>query len=330
MSKIDLSVAIPVYNNASTLQELLDRLIAVLDPMGISFELILVDDGSTDASWSILQERAARDPRIRPFAMVRNFGSQAAICAAFDQVRGERAICMDADLENCPEDIPALLEPLNHGYDLVCGYRESRSAPWLSRRLPSRLMNAYVRRKTGSAIRDVGCGMRGFQSWVIRDLAAEGEARRLMTPLFLKRARRVAEVPVRTGDKSRAGGHSFLSLLGIAADYYLLTVRRPFLLSGLAALVALGVSIPLLLAGVYAAGSLLLASGALGAMLSLIGEYCQRLYQLAQGLPFYQLRDLDAEAQRAMAPQHEPVRPEAQLRLAPPLATRAPGVEAMR
>lgn len=295
MHSVDFSVVIPVYNNASTLDELVDRLIAVLDPMRISFELIFVDDGSRDASLSILQARAARDPRIRPFALVKNFASQAAVCAGFDQVRGRRALCMDADLENCPEDIPALLEPLDQGYDLVCGFREDRDAPWLTRRLPSWLMNVYVRRQTGTHIRDAGCGMRSFQSWVVRDLAAEGEARRLMTPLFLQRARKVTEVPVHAGAKHTTGGHSFLTLLAIAADYYLLTTRRPFLVSGLVSIAAVIGGSAVLLLGPPLAGLVIAASGLLGMLLSLVGEYCQRLYQLAQGLPFYKLRDLDEE-----------------------------------
>jgi hypothetical protein len=298
---VDLSVVIPVYNNAATLDELVDRLLAVLNALHMRFEIIFVDDGSRDASLSILRARAARDTRIRPFALVRNFGSQAAVCAGFDQVRGRLAMCMDADLENCPEDIPALLEPLGRGYDLVCGYRENRRAPLLTRRLPSWLMNVYVRRQSGTRIRDAGCGMRSFQSWVVRDLAAEGEARRLMTPLFLQRARKVTEVPVRFGAKHTSGGHSFLTLLGIAADYYMLTTRRPFLLSGLASLATAAGGSILLVFGPRLAGLVIAASGALGALVSLVGEYCQRLYQLAQQVPFYKLRDLN---ERAPAPRH--------------------------
>src|SRR4051794_39499103 len=190
MSEPDLSVIVPVYNNASTLTELIDRLVAVLEPTGRSFELIFVDDGSLDESLALLRARAARDPRIRPFALVRNFGSQAAACAALDQVRGRHVVSLDADLENRPEDIPALLAPLEQGYDLVCGYREDRAAPRLTRRLPSALMNAYIRWRTGTTVRDLGCGMRAVQTWVVRGLASEGEGRRLLTPLILGRARR--------------------------------------------------------------------------------------------------------------------------------------------
>lgn len=283
---VDLSVVIPVYNNVATLDELLDRLLAVLEPSGLVFEIVLVDDGSRDASLAVLQARAARDARIQPFGLVRNFGSQAAICAAFDLARGARVIAMDADLENCPEDIPVFLEQLERGYDLVCGYREFRSAPWLTRRLPSVLMNRYVRRQTGTDIHDFGCGMRGFQGWVVRNLAVDGEARRLLTPLFLRRARTIIEVPLRRGAKYKSGGHSFLSLLGMAADYYMLTARRPFLVAGLIALASITSGIVSVLLGHTTAGLVMLVSGLLGLPLSLLGEYFQRLYHLGQGVPF--------------------------------------------
>jgi glycosyltransferase involved in cell wall biosynthesis len=294
---VELSVVIPVYNNAATLDELLDRIVAVVEPMGLAFEVILVDDGSSDRSLAILQARAARDPRIRAFALVRNFGSQSAVCAGFDQVRGRLAMCMDADLENLPEDIPALLEPLGSGYDLTCGYREERSSPWLTRRLPSMLLNAYVRRQTGIQVRDVGCGMRGFKAWVVKDLESEGEARRLLTPVFLRRAHRVTEVPLRHGATRAPGGHSFLTLLGIAVDYYMLTARRPFLVSGLIAAGATAAGIGFLAAGQETRGLVLTCAGLLGGLLSLIGEYGQRLYQLGQGVPFYKLRNLDGDGE---------------------------------
>lgn len=296
MSDVDLSVIIPVYNNAATLDELLDRLVAVLDPLPISFELVLVDDGSRDESFAVLQRRASRDARIRPLALVRNFGSQAAACAALDMVRGRRVMSMDADLENAPEDIPRFLEQLDAGYDLVCGYREGRQAPLLTRRLPSWLMNAWVRRQTGVHIRDLGCGMKGFEAWVARDLAAEGEARRLLPPLVLRRARRVTEVPLSAGASQGSSGHSFLTLLGIAADFYLVSARRPFLVTGLASAGSVATGLVLLVAGPALAGVVIATGGLLGTLLSLVGEYCQRLYQLSQGLPFYKLRDLPDEA----------------------------------
>jgi glycosyltransferase involved in cell wall biosynthesis len=302
---VDLSVVVPVYNNAETLDELIDRMIAVLDPMAIPFELIFVDDGSRDGGLRLLESRADRDPRIRPFALVRNFGSQSAACAGFDLVRGRWVVMLDADLENCPEDIPALLAPLRAGYDLVCGYREHRDAPWLTRRLPSQLMNAYVRRQTGTHIRDVGCGMRACEAWVVKGLEAEGEARRLLTPLFLRRARRVTEVALRPVPRRTPPGHSFFTLLAIALDYYMLTARRPFLVSGTLSLLGIIGGAGMLVLGPRLAGLVVAASGLLGGLLSLVGEYCQRLYQLGQGVPFYELRDRDAERARAEAAERE-------------------------
>lgn len=317
---VDLSIIVPVYNNAATLDELLDRIVAVMERLGLSFEVVLVDDGSRDDSLALLQGRAARDPRIRPFALVRNFGGQAAACAALDQVRGRRVLSMDADLENCPEDIPAFLAELDAGHDMVCGYRPFRSAPWLTRRLPSLLMNAYVRRQTGAYIRDLGCGMRAFEGWVVRDLESEGEARRLLTPLLLRRARHITEVGLTQGAKHKSGGHSFMSLLGIAIDYYILTARRPFLVALLLSLATVVAgALVVALTPAHLAGLVLLASGLLGLPLSLAGEYCQRLYQLGQKVPFYILREVEpvAHAAESLTPAAPPAVRSAVRRLDP-------------
>lgn len=297
MSTVDLSVVVPVYDNAATLDELIDRTLATLEPLPLSFELIFVDDGSHDASWQILRRRAAREPRIRAYAQKRNFGSQSAICAGFDLVRGKRTVCMDADLENFPEDIPALLAALDRGHDLACGVRERRAGSSLRRKIPSALFNAFVRRQIGTTVRDIGCGMRAMDSQVVHDLAAEGEKRRLITPLLIRRARSVVEVPIQHRASGAPGGHSFLTLLGIAFDFYLLTARRPFLIAGLLAAAALGAGLLCLAAGLFGAGfhtalvGLILAvGGALGGLVSILGEYVQRSYQIGQGLPFYDLR----------------------------------------
>jgi hypothetical protein len=158
-------------------------------------------------------------------------------------------------------------------------------------------MNRYVRRQTGTHIQDYACGMRGFQAWVVRDLESAGEARRLLTPLFLQRARLVTEVPLSRGVKHKSGGHSFLSLLGIAADYYMFTARRPFLISGLISVGAFGLAIVLILSGATLEGLVLIVGSLFGTLLSLVGEYCQRLYLLSQGTPFYELRDLEDRGQ---------------------------------
>jgi len=185
------------------------------------------------------------------------------------------------------------LVPLDEGHDLVCGVRVDRRDSLLRRRLPSRLMNAYVRRQTGTRVRDIGCAFRAMESRLIRDLASEGEHRRLLTPLLLRRARSVVEVPVRHRPRSAPGGHGFLTLLGIAMDYYLLTAKRPFIVSGLLSALAGAAGLLVLalpLGGSLPLGVLLVLGGALGGLLSLVGEYAQRIYQIGQELPFYQLQ----------------------------------------
>lgn len=296
MNEIDLSVVVPVYNNAETLDPLLDRLLRTLDATGLSCEIIVVDDGSRDTSRAVLDRRAALDGRIRPHSLARNFGSQAALCAGFDLVRGRRTVCLDADLENRPEDIPLLLSALDRGFDLACGVRQRRRDSWLRRRLPSALLNAYVRHRTGTSVRDIGCGMRAMESRVVRNLGLEGEARRLLTPLLLRRARAIVEVPIEHDPRPQRSGHSAFSLLGIALDFYLLSARRPFLSTGLIAALALAAGVVSLLVGIIAMprlalpGLALATAGGLGLVLALIGEYAQRIYQLEQGQPFYELR----------------------------------------
>jgi len=294
----DVSVVVPVFNNESTLDALIDRIVAALEPVVPSFEMVMVDDGSRDGSLALLLRRAAADPRLRVYSMTRNFGGQSAICAGFDRVRGRRAVCLDADLENHPEDIPNLLAKLDEGYDLVCGVRENRRDPWLTRRVPSAFMNWYVRRQTGMNVRDIGCGLRAMDASILKNLASEGERRRLVTPMLLRRAHSVTEVAIGHTPSSLRLGHSYLTLLGIAADYYLLTARRPFLVSGLVALAATGLGaglgIAALARGATALGLVavaLVSGGLLGGLLSLVGDYVQRVYQLGQGLPFYMIRD---------------------------------------
>lgn len=300
--EVEISVVVPVFNNAGTLDELIDRLIANLEPRGEPFELLFVDDASSDGSLALLQRRAAADPRIRVLPLRRNFGGQSAVCAGFDHVRGRRVVCLDADLENDPDDVPRLLDALDAGYDLACGVRENRGGP-LSRRVASWLFNAFVRRRFPRSVRDIGCGMRAMDARIARELASAGERRRLLTPLLIDRARSVVEVPVRHRPATREKGHRFFSLLAIATDFYLVSARRPFLYTGVASVLSLAAGVVALLAAAVVAsvplalaGLVLACTGGLGATLSLAGQFAQRLYELAQGNPYYELREKDDAA----------------------------------
>jgi dolichol-phosphate mannosyltransferase len=298
MNDIELSVVIPVYNNADPLPQLVERLLAVVDRLPAPTEIIFVDDGSTDGSNAWLRERGARDPRIRLLSLTRNFGGRAALCAGFEAVHGKRTVCMDADLENLPEDIPALLAALDRGHDLACGVREQRGDARWSRRIPSALLNAMARRRLETTVRDLWCGMRAMDSRILEDLASEGEARRLLTPLLLERARSAVEVPIRHAPAARGSGHSFVGLAAVALDFWVATARKPFLAAAIFAAGAAGFGVLLCIAGVAAGRPLLAVSGvvvgvggALALLVALVGDYAQRIYELGLGRPFYVRRD---------------------------------------
>ncbi|MFT4569546.1 MAG: glycosyltransferase involved in cell wall biosynthesis [Hyphomicrobiaceae bacterium] len=298
MKPPELSIVVPVFNNQRTLPELIRRLLLVLETVETEWEAVFVDDGSQDESRRIIADHAAQEPRIRLVELARNFGSQAALCAGFAATNGQKILCMDADLENLPEDIPALLAPLEEGHDLVCGYREQRQSSLLRRRLPSALLNAYVRRAVRRSARDIGCGMRAMNATVVANLDTEGEKRRMLSPLLLARAQSVAEVPIRHGTSPWPGGHTFLTLSAIAVDFWMVSSRRPFLALAVVAALFGGlcfvVAIATALAGfpnfALATWVTFLAT-VLTVVMCMVGEFIARLYELAQGRPFYVVRD---------------------------------------
>jgi len=161
---LDLSVIIPVYNEEESVKLLLEELHAALDPTGSSFELVLVDDGSSDRTWTLLEGFAASDPSLYLIQFRRNFGQTAAMQAGLDAARGRRIVTMDADLQNDPADIPALLQKLDEGYDLVAGWRKYRKDPFLNRKLPSMIANRVISIATKVKLHDYGCTLKAMTS----------------------------------------------------------------------------------------------------------------------------------------------------------------------
>jgi undecaprenyl-phosphate 4-deoxy-4-formamido-L-arabinose transferase len=252
----------------------------------------------------LLLERASADERIRVLSLTENFGGQAALCAGFETVRGRRTVCIDADLENFPEDIPALLGALDEGYELACGVRENRGDDFSTRRAPSRLLNAYARRQLKTPVKDLWCGMRAMESRVVENITAEGDRCRSLTPLLLARATSVAEVPIRH-DPAKAGSqYSLLRLTAIAVDFFIGSARRPFIVIGVGAAVAGVVSLGLLIVALalqsplLALAALIVAVGAaISGVMALVGDYVQRLYIL-HTRPLYQVRDEEPPAEQ--------------------------------
>lgn len=191
-----VSIVAPVYNELDALWPLYDRLIEVMNEMGRPVEVILVDDGSTDGSTQRLDEIAERDERFTVVHLRSNSGQTAAIAAGFDHARGEAVITMDADMQNDPGDIPRLLEKLEEGHDVVCGWRRERKDAWLRSKLPSRIANWIISRVTGVALHDYGCSLRAYRSEVLKDVKLYGGMHRFIPALAHMAGGRITEMPV--------------------------------------------------------------------------------------------------------------------------------------
>lgn len=188
-----LSVVIPVYNEEDNIRLLHERLRKALDPLNQEYEVLFVDDGSTDRTLSILEEIESTDNRLIVLSLRRNFGQTAAFAAGFDFARGDVVITMDGDLQNDPADIPKLLELIKDN-DLVSGWRRKRKDPFFSRRLPSMMANWLISKVTGVKLHDYGCSLKAYRRDVIKNLKLYGEMHRFIPAVASWYGVRVAEV----------------------------------------------------------------------------------------------------------------------------------------
>lgn len=192
----ELSILVPVYNEEESLPVLYDKLKASLDTLNRSWELILVDDGSRDSSWSVLQRIAATDKRVRCVSFVRNFGQTAALAAGINYASGEILIPMDADLQNDPADFIKLLEKLDEGYDVVSGWRKDRQDELFTRLIPSWIANKVISVISGVSLHDYGCSLKAYRRSVIKDVRLYGEMHRFVPIYAHWMGARVTEIPV--------------------------------------------------------------------------------------------------------------------------------------
>ncbi|MDA1093406.1 MAG: glycosyltransferase family 2 protein [Acidobacteria bacterium] len=314
----DLSVVIPLLDEALNVEALCREVTDTLEAWGRSFEVVLVDDGSTDDTFKHLSRLQAADPRLRVVRLRRNFGQTAAFSAGFAAARGQLIVTADGDLQNDLRDIPRLVEKIEEGYDIVCGWRKDRKDAWLSRRLPSVLANALISRATGMRLHDYGCSLKIFRSAVVKSLRLYGEMHRFIPAIASEQGVRVAEVVVnhraRTHGTSKYGiSRTVRVLLDLATVKFLLNYStRPLQIFGLIGLLmgSLGVLVtgwlvyvrlfegqsignrPLLLFGI-----LLVFTGLQLVTLGLLAEMQARTYHESQGKPTYYIREvLDAHA----------------------------------
>ena len=201
-----LSVVVPVYNESDSIPHLIAQLVAALRPMKRPFEIILVDDGSSDDTWAGIRIGSAKCPELVGLKLARNSGQTAALRAGIDESRGEIVVTMDGDLQNDPADIPRLVAKVEEGYEIVSGWRRQRRDTWLSRRLPSLIANALIRRATRVPIHDQGCALKAYRGEVLRSIALYSDFHRFVVPLTQVGGARVAEVE--TNHRAREFGKS--------------------------------------------------------------------------------------------------------------------------
>jgi glycosyltransferase involved in cell wall biosynthesis len=192
-----LSVVIPAYNEEENVPILYEKLKNVLDGLGQDYEIIFVDDGSTDGTYQRLKQLAEKDSRLKVIRFKRNYGQTAAMSAGFEHAKGDVIITLDADLQNDPEDIPLLLEKLEEGYHVVSGWRKDRKDPFLSRRLPSMIANWLISKITSVHLHDYGCTLKAYRAEVVKDLELFGDMHRFLPALTKRGGAKITEVVVR-------------------------------------------------------------------------------------------------------------------------------------
>lgn len=180
---MDVSVVVPVYNEEESVELLCERLHTSLSALGRSYEIVLVDDGSSDRTWLLLKACAENYPHFRLIRFRRNFGQTAAMSAGFHHAQGDVVITLDADLQNDPDDIPKLLARMDDGYDVVSGWRKDRKDPFINRRLPSIIANGLISKITGVHLHDYGCTLKAYRRSVIQDVHLYGEMHRFIPAL---------------------------------------------------------------------------------------------------------------------------------------------------
>jgi len=215
-----ISIIVPVYNERDNVHPFLEALRGALDPTGEEYEVLFIDDGSTDGSSAYMESLAAEDARIKFIQFRRNFGQTAAMAAGFDYATGSILIPIDADMQNDPRDIPSILAKLREGYDVVSCWRIHRRDKWLTRRLPSKLANALISHISGVHLHDYGCTLKGYRREVVEHIRLSGEMHRFLPGYASWAGARVAELPVRhhprlSGSSKYGLGRTFKVLLDL-------------------------------------------------------------------------------------------------------------------
>ncbi len=318
---MNLSVVIPIHNEEPSILPLYDRLTAVLETVRKPYEIIFVDDASTDRSFDLLANLVETDPRLKVIRLRRNFGQTAALAAGFDEAQGSVIISLDGDLQHAPEDIPALLEKIEEGYDIASGWRKNRLDNAVTRKLPSRIANWLMKKVSHVDLRDFGTTFKAYRAEILKDVNLYGELHRFIPALAAFYGARVAEVPIRNIQRANGGSHYGLSrtfrvMFDIFTIWFLLKYfTRPMHFFGKWGLVFAGCggSILAFLAGekiltgadvieahgpLMVLGALALVTGVMLFCTGLLGEVLTRTYFESQGRRIYAVREIRTRRER--------------------------------
>jgi glycosyltransferase involved in cell wall biosynthesis len=315
-----LSIVVPIHNEEHSILPLYDRLTSVLVGVGRDYEILFIDDASTDRSAELLAHLVQTDARLKVVRLRRNFGQTAALAAGFHEAGGEVIIAMDGDLQHAPEDIPALLEKIDDGYDIASGWRKERIDNPITRKIPSRVANWLMAKASGIDLRDFGTTFKAYRAEVLKDVHLYGELHRFIPALASFYGAKVAEVPIQNTARTSGASHYGLSRT-FRVLFDILTIRfllkyftRPMHFFG--ALGLLGTASGTVMLGYCAivkifwqldiiqehgplmiAGSLLLLAGLMMFSTGLIGELVIRTYFETQDRRIYAVREILTQKQ---------------------------------
>ena len=310
---LDLSIVVPIYNEAESIETLVQAIADAVAETHLSYEIICVDDGSKDGSTQVLTNLASRRIDLKAVILRRNYGQTPAMAAGFESAVGKVIITLDGDLQNDPADIPMLLAKLDEGYDLVSGWRRRRQDAALTRLLPSKIANLIIAKVTGVKLHDYGCSLKAYRAELIADMNLYGELHRFLPALAYIEGARIAEVPVRHharrfGQSKYGLGRTIRVVMDLLTVYFMKKfLTRPMHVFGLGGVISLVTGIamgtyltivklffnqnigdrPLLILAV-----LLIITGVNLFCFGLVTELLMRTYHESQRRPIYRIRDI--------------------------------------
>lgn len=318
-----ISIVIPIHNEEPAILPLYDRLTLVMESLRKPYEILFVDDASTDRSFELLANLVETDARLKVIRLRRNFGQTAALSAGFDEAQGEVVVSLDGDLQHEPEDIPALLAKIDEGYDIASGWRKNRVDNAVTRKIPSRIANWLMARVSGVELHDFGTTFKAYRAEVLKDVNLYGELHRFIPALASQYGARVVEVPIKNVPRASGASHyglgrTFRVLYDIITIKFLLSYfTRPMHFFGKLGLIATGIGGAIMFylflykitgheiviehGPLMIAGAILLLMGVMMFSTGLLGEVMIRTYFESQGRRIYAVREVRTKREPQVA-----------------------------